>query len=254
MTDKIKIALFEYCLRLGDSPLILGQRLAEWCGHGPILEEDIALTNISLDFIGQSRAFLTYAGEIEGKGRTEDDLAFLRNEREFRNLLMTEQPNGDFAQTLLRQFFISAFHYYFYSALKLSKDKTISALAEKSLKEVTYHLRHSSEWVIRLGDGTVESKERLESALSELWKYTGDFFDMDATDTLLIKEGIVPDLTTLHKNWLEKISETFSLATITIPENVFMMSGSRKGKHTEHLGHMLSEMQYLQRSFPGASW
>lgn len=254
MKEKTKTALIEYCLRLGDSPLILGQRLGEWCGHGPVLEEDIALTNISLDLIGQSRAFLTYAGELEGKGRTEDDLAFLRNEREFRNLLLTELPNGDFAQTILRQLFVSAFHYYYYSALKNSSDKTLSALAEKSLKEVSYHLRHSAEWVIRLGDGTAESKNRLENALSKIWKYTGDLFDMDETDSILIDEGIVPDLNKLREVWTDKIQEVFESATIKIPENVFMMSGSRKGKHSEHLGHILSEMQYLQRTFPGASW
>lgn len=254
MNEKIKSALFEYCLRLGDSPLILGQRLAEWCGHGPILEEDIALTNICLDLIGQSRAFLTYAGEVEGKGRTEDDLAFLRNEREFRNLLLTEKPNGDFAQSMLRQLFISAFHFYFYSALSKSKDQTLAALAEKSLKEVTYHLRHSSEWVIRMGDGTEESRTRLENALEELWRYTGDIFDMDETDSVLIAEGIAPDLQKIRKDWEGKIKEVFSSATIEVPQKVFMMSGSRKGKHTEHLGHLLSEMQYLQRAHPGASW
>ncbi len=254
MNANIKTALFKYCLRLGDTPLILGQRLSEWCGHGPILEEDIALTNISLDLIGQSRAFLTYAGEVEGKGRTEDNLAFLRTEREFENLLMAEQPNGDFAQTLLRQLFISAFHYYYYSALSKSNDKTLAALGEKSLKEVTYHLRHSSEWVIRMGDGTEESKGRLEQALVELWKYTGDFFDANEIDSILIAEGIAPDPESLRKLWMDKIREVFTLATIAVPENVFMMSGSRKGKHTEHLGHILSEMQYLQRTYPGASW
>lgn len=254
MNDKIKSALFEYCLRLGDTPLILGQRLSQWCGHGPILEEDIAMTNISLDLIGQSRAFLTYAGEVEGKGRNEDDLAFLRNEREFRNVLLAEQQNGDFAQTMLRQFLISAFQYYYYTELKKSNDKTLSALAEKSLKEVTYHLRHSAEWVIRLGDGTSESKQRLEKALEELWWYTGDMFDMDDTDSILIKEGIAPDLSLLRKAWMDKVSETFKIAGIKVPENTFMASGSRKGKHTENLGHLLAEMQYLPRAFPNASW
>ncbi|HNQ60886.1 MAG TPA: phenylacetate-CoA oxygenase subunit PaaC [Bacteroidia bacterium] len=254
MNSTIKSALFEYTLRLGDSPLILGQRLGEWCGHGPILEEDIALTNISLDLIGQARAFLSYAGELEGKGRTEDDLAYLRDEREFRNLLITEQANGDFAQTLLRQFFISAFHYYFYAELKKSKDKTLAALAEKSWKEVAYHLRHSSEWVIRFGDGTEESKRRLEDAIDELWRYTGDMFDMDETDRVLIAEGLVPDLSPIRKLWEKKIAEVFETATVSVPENVFMMSGSRKGKHTENLGHLLAEMQYLHRAHPGVSW
>ncbi len=254
MNSKPKLPLFEYCLRLGDTPLISGQGLSAWCGHGPILEEDIALTNISLDLIGQARAFFTYAAELEGAGRTEDDLAFLRNEREFKNLLLAERPNGDFAQTMLRQFLLSAFHYYFYPALSKSKDKTLSALAEKSLKEVSYHLRHSAEWIIRLGDGTTESKKRLEKAVAELWRFTGDLFDMDDTDKALISEGIAPDLNTLCGPFMEKVKETFTMANISVPENVFMLSGSRKGKHTEQLGHLLAEMQYLPRTFPGASW
>ncbi len=254
MTDKVKTALTDYSIRLGDSPLILGQRLAEWCGHGPVLEEDIALTNISLDLIGQARAFLTYAAELEGKGRTEDDLAFLRNERQFKNMLLTEQVNGDFAQTILRQFLYSSFHVLFYRELAKSKDSTFSALAQKSLKEVTYHLRHSSEWVIRLGDGTTESKNRLENALSELWKYTGDMFDKDETDTVLITEEIAPDPDSLRKEWMETVNEVFSTATISVPKDVYMIKGSRQGKHTEQLGHLLAEMQYLPRTYPGAGW
>ncbi|MBP6334007.1 MAG: phenylacetate-CoA oxygenase subunit PaaC [Bacteroidia bacterium] len=254
MNVKANSPLFEYCLRLGDTPLILGQRLSEWCGHGPILEEDIALTNISLDLIGQARAFLSYAAEVQGANLTEDDLAFLRGEREFKNNLLVEQPNGDFGQTILRQFLVSTFQYYYYDALAKSKDETIAALAQKSLKEVTYHLRHSSEWIIRLGDGTAESKKRVEDAIANLWRFTGDMFDMDEVDAELISKGIAIDLNTLRKPWLEKVSDTFRLATLSIPENVFMMSGSRNGKHTEHLGHMLSEMQYLPRTHPGASW
>ncbi|REJ85235.1 MAG: phenylacetate-CoA oxygenase subunit PaaI [Bacteroidetes bacterium] len=246
--------LFEYCLRLGDTPLILGQRLAEWCGHGPILEEDIAMTNISLDCIGQARAFLTYAGEIEGKDRTEDDLAYFRNEREFRNLLITEQPNEDFAQTMLRQFLISAFHKHFYSELMRSADKTLSALAEKSLKEVNYHFRHSSEWLKRFGNGTEESRTRLMNAMDNLWRYTGDMFDMDETDKHLVECKIAADLDKIKTLWNKSVEEVFSEAGIDMPKDVFMMSGSRKGKHTEHLGHILAEMQSLARSFPGASW
>ncbi len=246
--------LFQYTLRLGDTALILGQRLGEWCGHGPILEEDIALTNISLDLIGQSRAFLTYAGQVEGKGRSEDDLAYLRGEREFRNLLLAEQPNGDFGQTILRQFLISAFQYYFFDALKKSKNTTLSALAEKSLKEVAYHLRHSSEWLKRLGDGTKESHQRVSDAINELWSYTGDFFDMDETDNVLIKEGIAVDLSVVKLLWENKVKEVFAEANLSIPENAFMIRGSREGKHTEYLGHMLAEMQSLARAFPGAQW
>ena len=246
--------LFEYCLRLGDTSLILGQRLGEWCGHGPILEEDIALTNISLDLIGQARAFLTYAGEIEGKGRSEDDLAYMRGEREFRNFLIAEQPNGDFGQTILKQFFVSSFQYFFFSELMKSKDKTLSALAEKSLKEVTYHLRHSSEWVKRLGDGTEESHRRIMNAIEELWMYTGEMFDMNSVDEALIKEGIAVDSSKLKPLWENKVKEVFSEATLSVPQNTFMIHGSMEGKHTEHLGHMLAEMQSLARAFPGATW
>jgi ring-1,2-phenylacetyl-CoA epoxidase subunit PaaC len=246
--------LFEYCLRLGDSNLILAQRLGEWCGHGPILEEDIALTNICLDLLGQSRAMLTYAGEVEGKGRTEDDLAYMREVLDYRNVLLTEQPNGDFAQTILKQFLYSAYQYFLYEALKQSKDKTIAALAEKSLKEVAYHLRHSSEWVKRLGDGTEESRQRIMTALNELWIYTGDMFDMDEVDTALIKEGIAADLNLVKVMWENKVKEVFEEATLAVPENTFMIKGSRIGKHTEHLGYILAEMQVLHRQHPNVEW
>jgi ring-1,2-phenylacetyl-CoA epoxidase subunit PaaC len=246
--------LIEYCLRLADTSLILGQRLGEWCGHGPILEEDIALTNISLDCIGQARGFYGYAAQLEGNGKTEDDYAYLRDEREFRNLLLAEMPNGDFAQTILRQFFISTFQYYLYDRLKNSKDKTLAALAEKSLKEVMYHLRHSSAWVIRLGDGTAESKQRMENAIQELWMYTGDMFDSDATDAALIKESIAADAKEIKPLWDKKVKEVFDEAVLAVPENIFMMSGSREGKHTEYLGFILAEMQSLHRAHPGVEW
>ncbi len=250
----MKEYLIKYSLRLADTSLILGQRLGEWCGHGPILEEDIALTNISLDCIGQARGFYTYAAELDGSGKTEDDFAYLRDEREFENLLIVEQPNGDFGQTIMRQFLVSAFQYYFFEELTNSKDKTISALAEKSLKEVSYHLRHSSAWVIRLGDGTEESKRRMEKAVEELWMYTGDMFDMDETDAALIKEFIAADTKIIKPLWENKVREVFAEASLTIPENVFMMSGSREGKHTENLGFILAEMQSLHRAHPGAEW
>ena len=246
--------LIEYCLRLGDTSLILGQRLAEWCGHGPILEEDIALTNISLDYIGQARAFYSYAATLEGAGKTEDDFAYLRDEREFKNVLLAEQPNGDFGQTIMRQFLISAFQYYYYAELKNSKDKTLAALAEKSLKEVTYHLRHSSSWVIRLGDGTDESKRRMENAIEELWLFTGDLFDLDDVDRKLIKEGIAVDSSAFKDQWNKKVKEVFDEAALKVPENIFMVSGSREGKHTEHLGYILAEMQSLHRAHPGVQW
>jgi ring-1,2-phenylacetyl-CoA epoxidase subunit PaaC len=254
MASENKNHLMEYCLRLGDTSLILGQRLAEWCGHGPILEEDIALTNISLDLIGQARAFLSYAGNVEGKGRSEDDLAYFRGEREFRNLLLSEIPNGDFGQTMLRQFLLSTYQYYLFTELKKSKDAMLSALAEKSLKEVTYHLRHSIEWLKRLGNGTEESHRRMLCAVEELWMYTGDLFDEDATDEMLINEGVGADLAQVRLFWEHKVKQSFAEAALQIPENVYMITGSRQGKHTEHLGHLLAEMQSLTRAFPGAQW
>lgn len=247
-------ALFEYCLRLGDSNLVIGQRISEWCGHGPILEEDIALTNVSLDFIGQATAMLQYAAQVEGKGRTEDDLAYLRNERDFRNVLLAEQPNGDYANTIVRQFLFDVYEYYYYQALQKSKDNTIAALAEKALKEITYHLRHSSQWVLRMGDGTAESHERIQNALNELWMFTGDLFDMDAVDELLIKEGIAVDLSPVKQKWNAHVAEVVEKATLKIPAEAFMQRGSRDGKHTEHLGFLLAEMQYLPRTYPNAKW
>src|SRR5436189_208979 len=185
-----KEALFNYCLRLGDTSLILAQRNAEWCGHGPFLEEDLALTNIALDLLGQANSILGYAGKVEAKGRTEDDLAFFRSEREFFNTLITELPNGDYGKTILRQFFCDCFDFYFYSDLVKSKDEMLSAIAAKSLKEITYHLRHTASWVERLGDGTEESNTRMQNALNELWRFTGEMFEMNEVDSILIKEGI----------------------------------------------------------------
>jgi ring-1,2-phenylacetyl-CoA epoxidase subunit PaaC len=248
------LALFEYCLRLGDTTLILGHRLSEWCGHGPILEEDIALANMALDLLGQSRIMLGYAGEVEGKKRDEDALAFHRDEREFRNLLLVEQPNGDYGQTIMRQFLYSTYAYFLYLELKNSQDKTLSAFAEKSLKEITYHLRHCSSMVIRLGDGTEESHQRMVSAVNELWMFTGDMFDMDETDEELIKAGIAVDLKKIASLWNEKVKEVLKEATLEIPQDVFMQSGSRKGIHTEHLGYILAEMQVLPRMYPEAKW
>jgi ring-1,2-phenylacetyl-CoA epoxidase subunit PaaC len=247
-------ALFEYCLRLGDNNLIIGHRLSEWCGHGPILEEDIAMINIALDHVGQSRTLLQYAAEVEGKGRTEDDLAYLRDVMDFRNFMLTEQPNGDFAVTMMRQLFVTTFNYHLYEALQQSKDATLAAFAEKSLKEVTYHLRHTAEWVVRLGDGTAESRERAQSALDDLWMFTGEMFDMNKVDEVLIREGIAVDLNEIRKKWNATIDEVLERATLTKPESVFMMSGSQQGKHTEHLGYLLAEMQFLPRAYPGAQW
>jgi ring-1,2-phenylacetyl-CoA epoxidase subunit PaaC len=248
-------ALFDYCLRIGDTSLILGQRLAEWCGHAPILEEDIALSNLSLDLIGQSRIMLTYAGQVEGEGKTEDDLAFFRDARQYRNLRLSELPNGDFAKTITRLYFISAYNYYVYSLLETSTDQTLSAFAGKSVKEVAYHLRHSRDWVLRLGDGTDESHEKIQNAVNELWDFVEDMFRADEIDNLLHENKIAPDLMEIRQKWDAEINDTFSKARLTIPQvNSFMRTGSREGNHTEHLGYILAEMQFLPRAYPDASW
>ncbi|MFM2207566.1 MAG: hypothetical protein RL213_1541 [Bacteroidota bacterium] len=247
-------ALFSYCLRLGDTSLVLGQRLAEWCGHGPVLEEDIAMTNISLDLIGQTRGFYSYACTLENKGRTEDDLAYLRSERDFRNVLLAEQPNGDFAQTMLRQFLISSFQYVLYTGLCKSKDETLAALALKSLKEVTYHRRHSADWIIRFGQGTEESRKRLLDAFDELWIYVDDLFDASPAEADLVRSGTVVDTPSLRTEWDVFVRQVFNEAGVNIPEKHHSVRGSLDGKHTEHLGHMLAEMQSLHRAHPGAEW
>ena len=246
--------LFKYCLRLGDDSLILGHRLSELCGKGPILEEDLALTNIALDLIGRTQAFLKYAAELEGKGRTEDDLAYRRPECNYYNHLISEQPNGDFAQTIGRQLFVSAFEFLFYNELAKSSDKTLAAIASKAVKEVKYHLQHAAEWTIRLGDGTSESHQRMQKAIDDLWMYTGELFEMDETEQELIIAGIAVDRIPLKKEWLKEINTVLSEATLNIPQKTFMQTGSSKGLHSEHLGHILAEMQYLQRAYPDAKW
>jgi ring-1,2-phenylacetyl-CoA epoxidase subunit PaaC len=251
---KLNEAKFEYYLRIGDNSLILGHRLSEWCGHGPILEEDIALINIALDLVGQSRTMLDAAGNLESKGRNEDTLAYHRNANEFRNALLVEQPNGDFATTLVRQFFFDVFNFLFLSELKKSKDEILAAFAEKSIKEVSYHLRHSSDWVLRLGDGTEESHQRAQQAVNELWMYTGDLFDMDELDAMLIKEGIGVDLAQIKATWTKRVSEIFSEATLAVPDNSYMQKGSKKGIHTEYLSYLLAEMQSIPRSMPNSVW
>lgn len=250
-----KDALVEYCLRLGDTALILGQRLSEWCGHGPILEEDIALTNMALDQIGQSRVLLAYAGHVEGKGRSEDDLAYHRDERQFRNLLIVEQANGDFAMTIARQFLVSTYLFHLYSGLKNSKDQTLAAFGAKSLKEVAYHVRHSCDWMLRLGDGTDESNRRLQDAVNDLWYFTDDMFASDEVDAWLVREGIAPDPAAIRPLWEHPVSATFEGAKIAKPAvNGTMRTGSRDGHHTEHLGFILAEMQFLPRAYPDAQW
>lgn len=247
-------ALFHYCLRLGDNNLILGHRLSEWTGHGPMLEEEMALCNIALDLLGQANSFLQYAAKIEAKGRTEDDLAYLRNDREFFNTLLAEQPNGDYAFTIARQFLVSTFDFYFYEELKRSADSTIAGIAAKAHKEIAYHLRHASNWVERLGDGTEESHVRAQNALDELWRFSNELFEMNKTDELLLKEKIAVDLSTIRSKWEDHVSEILARATLKKPENTFMQRGSRDGKHTEHLGYLLAEMQHLHRTHPGVQW
>lgn len=246
--------LFTYTLRIADSSLILAQRLSEWTGHGPFLEEDLALTNIALDIFGRAKSLLEYAAKIEGNGRTEDDLAFFRNEREFYNLLITELPNGDYAKTILRQAFIDCFDLMFYTQLAKSKDEMLAGIAAKSIKEIAYHKRHSFSWVLRFGNGTSESHARLQEAFDVLWPFTGELFEMNEVDEQLIKEGIAVDLTPIKTVWHKEIAELMSKAAITIPEGVYMQKGSRNGLHSEHLGFILAEMQALPRMHPNAKW
>lgn len=247
-------SLINYTLHLADNVLILGQRNSEWCGHGPILEQDIAITNISLDLIGQARNFYQYAAQLIGNGATEDSLAYLRKEREFKNCLLVEQANGDWGQTILRQFFFSAYQHLLYQQLQNSKDQQLAAIAEKALKEVAYHLRWSSEWVIRLGDGTEESHQRMLKAIDELWRYTGEMFECAVYETECIKDGMATDVSSLKEEWLKKVKAIFDEATLPLPEKTFMQTGGKKGIHTEQLGYILTELQYMQRTYPGAEW
>ncbi len=247
-------ALFEYLLRLGDDSLILGHRMSEWCGHGPILEEDIAMTNIALDLVGQATTILNYAGETEGNGRDGDALAFLRFDRDYRNLLLVEQPNGDFGMTMMRQFLFDAYRKPLFEKLQFSSDKHLAAIAEKSLKETRYHLKHSSEWVIRLGDGTDESHTRIQEALDTLWRYTPELFYQDELDAELEKNGIIPNSSEVENEWRKTVNSVLEEATLTVPTNNWKQEGGRKGMHSEHLGYILAEMQYMQRAYPNREW
>lgn len=267
----------DYILRLADDALVLGHRLGEWCGHGPILEQDIALTNTSLDHLGRARSLYQYAADLintlpeaekmkmftsvaiqslisAGKNLTEDDLAFLRDGWDFRNHLLVEMPNNDWAYTVARSFFFDTFNYYFYSALVRSADTTLAAIAEKSLKEVTYHLRWSSEWVIRLGDGTDESHNRMQHAVDELWMYTGELFVMNDTDKAMLAEGVGADLAGIKTSWHHKVAEILEEATIATPSGKWMQQGGKDGRHSEHLGYILTELQFMQRAYPGMEW
>jgi len=247
-------AHFETVLRLGDNALILGQRLSEWCGHSPFLEEDIAIANTALDHIGRARMLLSHAGELEGRGRSEDDLAYLRDEREFRNFLMVELPVGDFAFTLVRQFMLDVYHRELYALLKGSSDETLAAIASKAVKECAYHVRRSGEWILRLGDGTSESHDRAQSALDELWGYSHELFAGDAVDRAMMDAKVVPDLADVYEPWRREVEATLTEATLQIPHDDWQATGGREGVHTEHMGHLLAELQVLQRTYPGLEW
>lgn len=246
--------LFEFLLRIGDNALILGHRVSEWCGHSPALEEDIALSNTALDLIGQTQLWLGLAGDVEGKGRSADDLAYLRDGYAFRNILLVERPNGDYGKTLMRQFLFDAWHYLLLKALRTSTDRRIAEIAEKGFKEVSYHLDRSRDLVIRLGDGTQESNRRLQVALDDLWPFTGEMFVSDALDAPLIEAGIIPAPDGLHASWNEIVDEALAEATLRRPADGYMHKGGRRGVHTEHLGFILAELQFLQRAYPGATW
>jgi ring-1,2-phenylacetyl-CoA epoxidase subunit PaaC len=243
-----------YALRRADDALILGHRLSEWCGHAPMLEEDMALSNIGLDLLGQARELYSYAAKAEGSGNDEDKFAYLRDVRQYRNLLLLEQPNGDFAHTMVQQFFYSAFADLYWRAMMKSDDATLAAIAAKSEKETAYHLRHSSEWMVRLGDGTGESHRRAQTAIDDLWAFTGEMFDVDDSERALIDGGIAVDPATLHPQWLKTVSSVLTEATLVLPNSDWMQQGGRSGRHSEHLGHLLSELQSMQRTFPGATW
>ncbi|MFZ6734654.1 1,2-phenylacetyl-CoA epoxidase subunit PaaC [Undibacterium sp. Ji42W] len=246
---------FNHVLRLADHAMILSQRLSQWCGKGPALEEDMALTNVALDLIGQARLWYAYAAELEGKGRTEDDLAFLRDAHDFHNFLLLEQPNGSYADTLMRQFLFDTWHYHYLQALKQSTDQQIAAIAEKSLKEVTYHLRRSSDLVVRLGDGTELSQQMMQTALDELWRFTGEMFMDDEIDVAMHASGIASLPSDLKAAWDTHLADVIHAATLRLPDaNSWMQKGGKQGVHTEHMGFLLAEMQFLQRAYPGAQW
>ena len=252
--------LIDYTSHLADNALILGHRNSEWCGHGPVLEQDIAITNIALDLIGQARNFYQYAAHLinessQGKKQaSEDTLAYLRDRHEFKNCLLAEQPNGDWAKTILRQFLLSVYQYFLYEKLQESRDPQLAAIAEKSLKEVTYHLRWSSEWIIRLGDGTEESHQRMLSAVDELWQYTGELFEPALYEQRAAEEGLGIDPSSLKLKWEEKVKEVFIEATLRYPDEISVRKGGKNGDHTEHLSNILADLQFMQRAYPNSEW
>jgi ring-1,2-phenylacetyl-CoA epoxidase subunit PaaC len=248
------LPLVEYLCRLGDDRLVLGHRLAQWCGHAPILEEDIALSNFALDFVGQAAALLKLAGDVEGQGRDADALAYFRDENAFRNAQLVELPRGDFAFTMVRQFLFDAYDVLLLDGLSRSAHETLAGIAAKALKEAKYHLRHSAGWVERLGDGTEESHARAQRALDELWPFAAELFEVDAVEQSMVAEGMAPDVAALRRPWEDSVRSVLGTATLAVPDAGRLITGGRRGRHTEHLGHMLAEMQILARSHPGAQW
>ena len=250
----VRAPFFQYLLRLGDDRLVLGHRLSEWCGHGPILEEDIALANIALDLIGQANLVLTLAGQVEGADRDADALAYFREAVDYRNALLVELPKGDFAVTIVRQFLFSVYALHQWDALQRVAYPDLAGIAAKALKETRYHVRHSADWMLKLGDGTDESHARAQRALDDLWRYTGELFLATDVERALAERQLAVDPSTLEQHWRTQVTDVLTQATLTIPEATWMQRGGRDGRHTEHLGHMLAEMQIVARSFPGASW
>ena len=250
MNDK-----FDYLLRQGDNALILSQQLSRLCGKGPALEEDMALTNVALDLLGQTRMWLTYAGELEANGRDEDRLAYHRDAHAMRNCLIVEQPNGNYADTMVRQFYFDTWHYFLMQGLAKSSDQRIAEIAEKSIKEVTYHLRRSGDLVVRMGDGTEDSHAKTQTAANALWMYSGEMFIYDALDEAMVAQGVAPAAVGLRAQFLEHVAEIFTEATLAMPDPAaWMQKGGKQGRHSEHLGYILAEMQFLQRAYPGAQW
>lgn len=252
--DTAHTQLVTFLLRLADDHLILGHRLSEWCGHAPMLEEDLAMPNIALDLIGQARTLYQYAGEVEGKGRSEDDLAFLRLERDYLNCLMVERPNGDFAHTMLRQFYFAAFMHPFWEKAMASEDAMVAGIAAKAVKEVAYHIRHCGEWVIRLGDGTAESTARMQAALTALAPYVDELFESDAVTDAIAEAGIAPSPASLRAPFEATVQPIFAEAFLDAPAAPWAKTGGRQGRHSEAMGFLLAELQYMQRTYPGAMW
>ena len=250
----MKENLYKYILGIADNSLILGQRLGELCGHGPSLETDIACTNMSLDLLGQVRNYYQYAAKIAGDGRGEDEIAMLRKERDYVNVLLVEQPNTDFAYTMARQFLFDVYHLLFLQELQKSKDLTLSAIANKSIKEVSYHQRFSSDWIKRLGDGTEKSHQKMQTAIDDLWRYTDELFHQTEADKAMVSEGIGVDVTKLKVTYYQKVNELLEEATLKIPESKYFQKGGKQGIHTEHMGYILTELQYMQRAYPNMEW